>query len=79
MSSTRLLTLLGNQRQHPRIGKKVVLASQRRKLITPECAEQRKVAQRLLNVGGIDAGHSIERVAARAAVKIEAESGFSAL
>src|SRR5262245_45633499 len=57
----------------------MILCSQRRELIAAECADQRKVAQRLPNVGRVDPGHSIERVAPRAAVKIETERGFSAL
>ena len=53
----------------------MVLSSERRKLIAAERAEQRKVAQRLPNVGCIDARHAIERVAARAAIKVKAERG----
>src|SRR5215510_13809856 len=54
----------------------MILCSQRRELIAAECADQWKVAQCLPNVGRIDPGHSIERVAPRTAVKIETESWF---
>ncbi len=50
---------LDKQCQHAGIGEKMVGASQRRKLVAAEEADQRKIAERLADVSGVDARHAV--------------------
>src|SRR5207244_6436065 len=65
--------LLGDKRQDARVGKKVVRSSEGRELVASEHADERKLAQSLANIGGIDSGDAIERATAGATIEITAK------
>src|SRR5262249_17409242 len=51
-------------------------ASERRKLVASEHADQRSLAKRLANIGRIDSWNAVKRVASRTAIEIHPERWF---
>src|ERR1043166_1538429 len=67
------ILLFVDEREHARVGEQMIFAPERPDLEAAEDADERKIAERPMDVRGIDVVQAVERPAARAAVEVKPE------